>query len=149
MTDSEREILEHDVYLGLLGAKIVWDATSPLAPDMSGLSLEPRRRAARRWPRPWRGRVVKAVPPFAEVLHSPSRRVDGRRPAVFVCGDDDMARRVLLGPVDEIEARGIYAGPLLSAQYTELLGMLLVQLASARGFGARLGLDLLRESAHG
>ena len=94
-------------------------------------------------------RIVKAVPPFAEVLHSPSTTIDGRRPAVFVCGDNETARQVVLGLVDDIEARGIDAGPLDLARYTEPLGMLLVQLAYARGFGARIGADLLREMAHG
>lgn len=133
-----------------LDAKIVWDATNPLAPDMSGLSLGTTTSGGEALAEAVAGaRVVKAVPPFAEVLHSSSTLVDGRRPAVFVCGDDDMARQVVLGLVDEIEARGIDAGPLQSARYTEPLGMLLVQLAYARGFGARLGVDLLREHAPG
>ena len=133
-----------------LGSKIVWDATNPLAPDMSGLVLGTTTSGGEALAEAVAGaRVVKAVPPFAEILHSPSTLIDGRRPAVFVCGDNETARQVVLGLVDDIEARGIDAGPLDLARYTEPLGMLLVQLAYARGFGARIGADLLREMAHG
>ena len=41
-------------------------------------------------------KVVKAVPPFAEVLHSPSTRISGERPGVFVCGNDPAARATIL-----------------------------------------------------
>ena len=133
-----------------LDGKVVWDATNPLLPDMSGLALGTTTSGgealAATVPE---ARVVKAVPPFAEVLHATSTRIDGRRPAVFVCGDDEAARQVVLGLVEDIEASGIDAGPLNLARYAEPLGMLLVQLAYGRGFGARIGADLLRETAHG
>jgi predicted dinucleotide-binding enzyme len=89
--------------------------------------------------------VVKAVPPFAEVLHSPSTVMDGRRPGVFVCGDDAEARRTILGLVMDIEADGVDSGPLSLARYTEPLGMLLVQLAYVQGLGARIGHVLIKD----
>ena len=55
----------------------------------------------------------------------------------------------MLGLVDDIEASGIDAGPLALAHCTEPLGLLFVQLAYARGFGARIGADVLREVSHG
>jgi len=91
------------------------------------------------------GKVVKAVPPFAEVLHSPSTRISGERPGVFVCGNDPAARATILKLVSDIDADGVDAGPLSLARYTEPLGMLLVQLAYLQGFGARIGTVLIRD----
>jgi predicted dinucleotide-binding enzyme len=92
-------------------------------------------------------KVVKAIPPFAEVLHSPSNLIGGRLPGVFVCGDDAAARKVVLRLVADIEADGVDAGPLSLARYTEPLGMLLVQLAYVIGYGARIGSVLIRDDA--
>ena len=92
-------------------------------------------------------RVVKAVPPFAEVLQSPSNLIGGHRPGVFVCADDEGARQAVLRLVVDIDADGVDAGPLANARYTEPLGMLLVQLAYVQGLGARIGSVLIREAA--
>jgi predicted dinucleotide-binding enzyme len=131
-----------------LAGKIVWDATNPLKPDMSGLVLGTTTSAgeevAKAAPK---ARVVKAIPPFAEVLHDASTEVAGVRPGVFVCGDDPSARQIVLRLLDDLGAAGVEAGPLQLARYTEPLGMLLVQLAYSQGFGARIGVHLLREAA--
>ena len=129
-----------------LAGKVVWDTTNPLKPDLSGLELGTTTSAgeevARALPS---ARVVKAVPPFAEVLHSSSTQLGGGRPGVFVCGDDVAARALVLGLVADIEADGVDAGPLRLARYTEPLGMLLVQLAYGQGMGARIGAALLHD----
>jgi hypothetical protein len=131
-----------------LAGKIVWDTTNPLKADMSGLEIGTTTSAgelvATAAPQ---ARVVKAVPPFAEVLHSASTHIAGARPGVFVAGDDAEARRAVLALVEQIDADGVDAGPLSLARYTEPLGMLLVQLAYAQGFGARIGTLLLRDAA--
>jgi 8-hydroxy-5-deazaflavin:NADPH oxidoreductase len=95
---------------------------------------------------PW-AKVVKAIPPFAEVLHSPSMLIDGDRASVFVCGDDSEARSVVAKLVYEIGAEPVNAGPLTLARYTEPACMFLVQLAYAQGLGARIGFSLIRETA--
>lgn len=122
-----------------LAGKVVWDTTNPLKPDMSGLVIGTTTSAGEEVARAAPGaRVVKAVPPFAEVLHSSSTEIGGGRPGVFVCGDDAEARRQVLGLVAEIGADGVDAEP---------LGMSLVQLAYAQGFGARIGSVLIRDPA--
>ena len=132
--------------VGELAGKVVWDTTNPLKADMSGLMIGTTTSAGEEIARGAPGaRVVKAVPPFAEVLHSPSMEIGGGRPGVFVCGDDADARRLVLGLVAEIGADGVDAGPLMLARYTEPLGMLLVQLAYVGGMGARIGATLLRD----
>jgi len=132
----------------LNGGKIVWDCTNPLLPDMSGLALGTTTSGGEQvaaWAGPG-ARLVKAIPPFAEVLHSPGTEIGGGKPGVFVCGDAADARRVVAGLVAEIGADPTDAGPLSLARYTEPLGMLLVQLAYARGMGARIGAKLLRDT---
>lgn len=130
-----------------LAGKVVWDATNPLKADMSGLEVGTTTSGGEQVQAALPGaKVVKAVPPFAEVLHSASTRIDGRRPGVFVCGDDADARRVLMRLVAEIDAEAVDAGPLALARYTEPLGMLLVQLAYVQGMGARIGSVLIRDS---
>lgn len=127
--------------------KIVWDATNPLKADMSGLELGTTtsggEEVAAVLPE---ARVVKAVPPMAELLAQDGPYlIDGRAPGVFVCGDDADARAQVQALVGEIGADGVDGGPLANARYTEPLGMLLVQLAYVQGMGARIGASLLRE----
>jgi predicted dinucleotide-binding enzyme len=129
----------------LLNGKIVWDTTNPLKTDMSGLEIGTTTSGGEEIARAAPGaRVVKAVSPFAEVLHSPSMMIAGQLPGVFVCSDDPGARDVITMLLGDIPAAGISAGPLSLARYTEPLGMLLVQLAYVQGMGARIGATLIR-----
>jgi 8-hydroxy-5-deazaflavin:NADPH oxidoreductase len=129
-----------------LEGKTVWDTTNPFKTDMSGLEIGLSTSAGEEIAKAAPGaNVVKAVPPFAEVLHSPSTRVNGERPGVFVCGNDPGARAIILKLVSDIDADGVDAGPLSLARYTEPLGMLLVYLAYVQGFGARIGTVLIRD----
>jgi len=131
---------------GPLAGKIVWDTTNPLKPDMSGLSIGTTTSGGEEVARLAPGaRVVKAIPPFAEVLHSPSRLLGGAKAAMFVCGDDAEARRVVTDLAGDIDADPVDAGPLSMARYVEPFGMLLVQLAYVQGMGARIGAGLLRD----
>ena len=131
-----------------LAGKIVWDTTNPLKADMSGLEVGTTTSAGEEVAKAaLEARVVKAVPPFAEVLHSPSTLLAGTKPGVFVCGDDAAARKTICELVDQVDAVPTDAGPLALARYTEPLGMLLVQLAYVQGFGARIGASLLRGEA--
>ena len=133
---------------GALSGKVVWDCTNPLKPDMSGLELGTTSSGGEQvaaWAPA--ARVVKAIPPFAEVLHSGSTEIGGSLPGVFVCGNDADARKLVARLVAELGADPVDAGPLALARYTEPLGMLLVQLAYAQGMGPRIGAKLLRDGA--
>jgi predicted dinucleotide-binding enzyme len=123
--------------------KILWDCTNSLKPDMSGLMLGTTTSAAEEVAKlaPW-ANVVKALPPFAEVMHSSSMLIGGAPATVFVCGDDAEARNAVAKLVEDIEAKPVDAGPLSTARYAEPAAMLLVQLARANGFGTRIGLAL-------
>jgi hypothetical protein len=128
-----------------LAGKVVWDATNPLKPDMSGLEIGTTTSGGEEVARAASGaRVVKAVPPFAEVLKSGVMEIGGQLPGVFVNGDDAEARKTILALLDDVPVAGVDAGPLSNARYTEPLGMLLVQLAYVEGMGARIGAALVR-----
>jgi predicted dinucleotide-binding enzyme len=131
-----------------LARRIVWDTTNPLAPDLNALLLGTTTSAgeeiAKAIPT---AKVVKAIPPFAEVLHSPSMLIDGQRPGVFVCGDDPDARKTVAYLVDDVGAAATDAGPLRLARFTEPTGMLVTNLAYVQGFGPRIGAVLVREPA--
>ena len=123
--------------------KVLWDCTNPMKSDMSGLLIGTTTSGGEEVARlaPW-AKVVKAIPPFAEQLHSPSALAGGIRPAVFICGDDSGARKTIAELVEVIGAAPIDAGPLMHARYTEPACMLLVQLAYTQGFGTQIGLTL-------
>ena len=129
-----------------LAGRVVWDTTNPFAPDMSELLIGTTTSAGEEVARLAPGaRVVKAVPPFAELLHSPSTRIDGRLPGVFVCGDDEAARHTVAGLVTDTGCDPVDAGPLKTARFTEPLGMLVTNLAYVQGMGPRISAVLVRD----
>jgi 8-hydroxy-5-deazaflavin:NADPH oxidoreductase len=133
-----------------LQGKIVWDTTNPLKADMRGLEIGLSTSAGEEIARLAIGaKVVKAIPPFAEVLHSSSTHINGMPPSVFVCGDDVDARASVLQLVSDVDADGVESGPLSLARYAEPFGMLLVQLAYVNGFGGRIGAAFIRDRANG
>jgi predicted dinucleotide-binding enzyme len=73
--------------------------------------------------------------------------IDGRKPGVFVCGDDKAARGTIVGLVGDIDAEAVDAGPLKLARFSELLGMLVTNMAYVQGFGARIGSILIRDKS--
>lgn len=131
----------------LLSGKVLWDTTNALKPDMSGLVIGTTTSAGEEVAKVASGaKVVKAISPFAELLHSPSLLIDGEKPGVFVCGDDANAKSIIAGLVNDIGAAPADAGPLSNARYTEPLGMLLVQLAYMQKLGIRIGTKFIHES---
>src|SRR3981081_997394 len=93
---------------GELEGKTVWDTTNPLKTDMSGLEIGLSTSAGEEIAKAAPGaKVVKAVPPFAEVLHSPSTRVNGERPGVFVCGNDPGARAIIVNVAADLAAHAV------------------------------------------
>jgi 8-hydroxy-5-deazaflavin:NADPH oxidoreductase len=131
-----------------LVGKILWDVTNPFAPDMTELVIGTSTSAGEQVAAIAPGvRVVKAIPPFAELLHSQSLLIDGRRPGVFVCSDDSAARHVISSLLDEIGVDAVDSGPLKISRFTEPLGMLITNLAYVQGFGTRISTVLIQEPA--
>jgi predicted dinucleotide-binding enzyme len=127
------------------GQKVLWDCTNALKPDISGLVVGTTWSAGEEVQKlaPW-ARVVKGIPPFAEMLHSGNLQLKGGSVGVFVCSDDADAKALVSGLLGEIGVAVTDTGPLVNARYAEPAGFLLVQLAYALGQGTRIGLSLVR-----
>jgi len=130
---------------GQMDGKVLWDCTNPMNPDKTGLLVgtdcSAGETVAGIVPR---ALVVKAIPPFAELLEQPPEASGKMRSSVFICGDNAEAKTTVSALVSELGADPVDAGPLTSARFTEPLGMLLVRLAYAQGFGGRIGTALVR-----
>lgn len=130
---------------GALAGKTLWDCTNPFAPDMSelliGTTTSAGEEVAKAAPL---ALVVKAVPPFAQSLHSSSMDIGGHAPGVFVCGDDAAARAVIVQLARDVDADAVDAGPLKLARFTEPLGMLVTNLAYVQGMGPGISAILVR-----
>lgn len=127
-------------------AKVLWDCTNALRPDMSGLMVGTTWSAAEEVQKlaPW-ARVVKGIPPFAEVLHSGELRLKGGSIGVFACSDDAPAKATVSALLQGIGVAVTDAGPLVNARYVEPAAFLLVQLAYVQGHGSRIGLALISD----
>jgi predicted dinucleotide-binding enzyme len=127
------------------GRKIVWDCTNALKPDLSGLAIGTTTSAAEEIQQaaPW-ARVVKAIPPFAEAMHSGGVRIGDRGVGVFVAADDAEAKRIVTALVNDLGAEATDVGPLTNARYIEPACYLVVHLAYMQGWGTKIGLRLQR-----
>lgn len=130
---------------GPLTGKIIWDCTNALKPDLSGLEVGTDTSGAEIIAALAAGaRVVKGIPPFAELLHSDDPTVGGRPAGTFLCGDDDDAKAAVRVLLEALPADVVDAGPLVNARFVEPAAMLLVRLAYGLGMGVRLSLALNR-----
>jgi predicted dinucleotide-binding enzyme len=128
---------------GDLSGRLVWDCTNALKPDLSGLAIGTTTSASeviqQRVPS---ARVIKAIPPFADLLHSDDPTLKGTPAGVFVCGNDLAAKATVSELVAQLPATVVDAGPLENARYVEPASFLLVRLAYGLGLGSRIGLFL-------
>ena len=128
---------------GPLAGKVVWDCTNALKPDLSGLAIgttiSGAETIAKLIPQ---ARIVKGIPPFAELLHSADPTIGGTPAGTFICSDDADAKALVKPLLEALPTGVIDAGPLESARYLEPAGFLLVRLAYGIGMGTRIGLQL-------
>jgi 8-hydroxy-5-deazaflavin:NADPH oxidoreductase len=129
---------------GSLKGKILFSIVNALLPDMSGMAVGTTTSAAEEIAKLAPGaRVVEALPVFAEVLNSPSRRFGDRQATVFYTGDDESAKQVVADLLREIDVEPIDAGALKNSRYVEPAMMLLIQLAYVQQLG-QVGFKLLQ-----
>lgn len=133
---------------GDLSAKIVWDCTNPLLPDMSGLAIGTTISGGETVARLAPGaRVVKGIPPMAELLHSADPTVEGRPVGLFVAGDDSVARATVAALLAALPGEVTDAGDLTASRLIEPAMMLLVRLAYGLGHGPRVALRFSEDRA--
>jgi 8-hydroxy-5-deazaflavin:NADPH oxidoreductase len=129
---------------GSLEGKILFSIVNALLPDMSGMAVGTTTSAAEEIAKLAPGaRMVEALPVFAEVLNSSSRRFDDQQATVFYTGDDESAKQVVADLLREIDVEPIDAGALKNSRYVEPAMMLLIQLAYAQKLG-QVGFKLLQ-----
>jgi predicted dinucleotide-binding enzyme len=134
---------------GPLHGRVLWSCVNAIKPDLSGLAVGLETSGAETVAaRADGGRVVAAIPPFANAIASGRLSYDaGLEPTVFVCGDDDSAKQVVEGLIEDIGAQPVDAGPLSAARLVEPAMMLLVSLAYS-GVPRDLGLRLLERTGN-
>ncbi len=133
---------------GDLSGKIVWSCVNALRADMSGLEIGFDSSAAERVAQLARGaQVVGAIPPFAEILSSPSLDFTGQTPSVFCCGDHAHAKAIVADLVRDLGADPVDVGPLTIARYVEPALMMLISQAYSSDPPRTLALKLLERDA--
>ena len=134
---------------GPLGDRVLWSCVNALKPDFSGLAVGFDTSAAETIAARAQGaRVVAAIPPFANAIASGRLAYDaGLEPTVFLCGDDDAAKRVVEELIRDIGAHPVDAGALSAARLVEPAMMLLVSLAYS-GVPRDISLRLLERTGH-
>lgn len=133
---------------GSLRGRVLWSCVNALKPDYTGLAIgfdnSGAEEVARRAPG---ARVVAAVPPFAHAIASGQLSYDrDLKPTVFVCSDDEAAKKIVERLVCDLGADPVDAGPLEAARLVEPAMMLTVSLAYA-GVPRDVGLRLLERTS--
>ena len=129
---------------GPLDGKVVLSIVNPLKPDLSGLAIGTTTSGAEEIAARAPGaRVVEAIPPFADVLSSPSRRFGDEQPTVFYGGDDVAAKAAVADLLGHLDVTPVDVGPLRNARYVEPAGFLLMQIQYAPNAHGQYGLRLL------
>ncbi|MGL5833369.1 MAG: NADPH-dependent F420 reductase [Waterburya sp.] len=129
---------------GSLEGKIVFSIVNALLPDMSGMAVGTTTSGAEKIAKLAPGAfVVEALPVFAEVLNSESRRFGEQQATVFYTGDNQQAKQTVANLLQELDVEPIDAGTLKNSRYVEPAMMLLIQLAYGQQLG-QVGFKLLK-----
>lgn len=130
--------------LGDLSGKVLIDATNPLAPDLSTLTLGTTTSAGEQVAQWARGaRVVKAFNSVGfNIMENPAFGPD--RPVMFYCGDDAAAKKSVHSLAEELGFNPRDAGPLTRARLIEPFALLWITLAYPQGYGREIAFRLLK-----
>jgi hypothetical protein len=133
--------------LGDLTGRVVVDCTNPLAPDLSGLALGHTTSGAEQVQSWARGAHVVKTFNQTGAENMAAARDFAVPPVQFVAGDDDKAKRTVLGLVRDLGFEAVDAGPLTSARLLEPLAMLWIACAYRFGLGRDFAFAALRREA--
>ena len=128
---------------GDLAGKVLIDCTNPLTPDFTALEVGHTTSGAEQvagWAAG--ARVCKAMnqigAPMMDHPQLPSQ------PVMFICGDDEEAKRVTDDLVTELGFETVDAGDLTLARLLEPYALIWIHLALRRGLGTNWAFGLLR-----
>lgn len=138
--DSTQEAIES---AGDISGKVLLDATNPLSPDLSGLTIGTTTSAGEQVSQWAAGaRVVKIFNTVGyNIMEDAQFGQD--KPAMFYCGDNLEAKRVAGELASELGFGPIDAGPLTQARLLEPLALLWISLAMVHGQGRDIAFKLL------
>jgi predicted dinucleotide-binding enzyme len=129
---------------GDLGGKILVDATNPLRPGLDGLAVGPDTSAAEQIARWAAGAsVVKAFNTTGSGNMEDSL-YDGEPITMFICGDDEGAKRTVGELAGDLGFDVVDGGTLVAARHLESLALFWVHLAYKVGMGRDIAFKLLR-----
>ncbi|MBL0062671.1 MAG: NAD(P)-binding domain-containing protein [bacterium] len=129
---------------GPLAGKVIVDATNPIAPGLTGLSVGGDTSGAEE---------IQKAQPQAHVVkcfnttgfnNMQNPVYDKRKSVMFLCGSNAVAKASVKLLSDELGFDTIDAGPLSMAHHLESLAMLWIKLAYAQGHGREIALVLRR-----
>jgi 8-hydroxy-5-deazaflavin:NADPH oxidoreductase len=129
---------------GDLRGKIVIDCTNPLKSDVSGLELGLTTSGAERVAAWAKGAKVFKAFNTTGSNNMADPVINGIRTVMFVCGDDEAARSVVMQLASDIGFDAVNAGKLEQARLLEPWAMLWISLAYGGGMGRDFGFALLR-----
>ena len=124
--------------------KILVDATNPLAPGLSGLTVGTHTSGGEELAKIARhARVVKAFNTTGaeNMAHA---AYAGGIPMMPVCGDDADARQRVMALAMLIGFDAVDMGPLMAARYLEPFAMTWIHLAFRQGYGRQFAFSVLR-----
>lgn len=132
------------VSAGDLSGKVLLDATNPLSPDLSGLTIGTTTSAGEQVAQWASGaRVVKILNTVGfNIMDKPQFGQD--HPVMFYCGDDSEAKRIAAELASQLGFAPIDAGPLTQARLLEPFALLWISLALVYGQGREIAFKLLR-----
>jgi predicted dinucleotide-binding enzyme len=131
---------------GDLNGKSVIDCTNPLTPDFSGLTIGHTTSGLEQVARWARGAKVFKAFNQTGFANMADPVLEGRRAVMFVCGDDEAGKPVVLQLVRELGFEAIDAGGSTTARLLEPFGMLWIHLALTRGLGRDWAFGVLRRT---
>jgi predicted dinucleotide-binding enzyme len=131
---------------GDLSGKVVIDCTNPLKPDLSGLALGHSTSGAEQVAQWTKGaKVFKAFNTTGyNIMSDPV--INGTRTVMFVCGDDEITKPLVLQLASEVGFDAVDAGKLVQARLLEPWAMLWISLAFRGNVGREFGFALLRRN---
>jgi 8-hydroxy-5-deazaflavin:NADPH oxidoreductase len=130
--------------LGNLSGKVLIDATNPLLPDLSGLSIGAATSAGEQVAEWARGaKVVKAFNTVGSTIME-NCSFPGCQPVMFYCGDDATAKMIVHQLAGDIGFDAQDAGPLQQARLLEPFALLWISLAYRQKWGTEFAFQALR-----
>jgi len=130
--------------LGNLTGKLLIDATNPLLPDLSGLTIGTTTSAAEQVAEWARGaKVVKAFNTIGNGIMA-NTDFKGEKPVLFYCGNDAGAKKTVHQLAEEIGFDPQDAGPLTQARLLEPFALLWISLAYQQAWGREFAFKVLR-----